>query len=64
MPKEPPDDSRLPEIRLMGVSMKTHSDIKNIAKNVGVPMNDFIKTKLGEIACSYPDHMRLPPKKD
>jgi hypothetical protein len=61
--KQFPSDS-LPEIRVKGVSVKTHNELQNIAENNGVSLSNFLRPKLTEIANGYPDHMKLPPRKD
>lgn len=43
-----------------GLSKKTETDIENIATNIGLKKNDFIKIILFEIREMYPDHKRIP----
>lgn len=50
------------EIRLEGVPSKTKNELKNIAKNLGVTLNGFLKPKLKEIADSYPEELKSDPK--
>lgn len=52
---------RNPELRIQGVSKKTHDEINNIAKNLGVSISTFLRPKLTEIAASFPDKMKQPP---
>jgi hypothetical protein len=54
----------LNEIRITNLSSKTFSDIKNIAENSGVTMSNLLRPQITKIAESYPDRMKLPPKKD
>jgi len=60
-----PDNShgkRLPEIRIANVARDLHEDLENIAKNYGVTLQHFLKPKLRDIANSYTEDMRKPPK--
>lgn len=51
---------RKPELRIQGVSTKTHNELKNIADNVGVNLSELLRPKLREIIESYPEKMRQP----
>ncbi len=53
--------SKKTEIRVRGVSPKLHDEIGNIAENLGITVNDFLKPALREIAEKYPDKMKEPP---
>lgn len=52
------------EIRIRGVGKQTQEQINNIADNIGITTNQFLKGKLGEIINSYPEKMRAPKKQD
>jgi len=52
------------EIRIRGVGKQIRTDLENIAENLGTDISALIKPKLWEIANSYPDNMKLPPRKD
>jgi hypothetical protein len=47
------------EIRLKGVSNQLKHDLTNISKNTGLTLSGFVKSKLREIAESYPDRMKI-----
>ena len=53
-----------PEIRVTGVSSKLNEELQNIAGNIGITKNSFLKMKLREISNSYPEKMKLPGYKD
>lgn len=53
-----------PEIRITGVSQKTLNDAKNIASNSGVTISALLKPEVTKIIASYPESMKMPPKKD
>lgn len=52
----------LPEIRVRGVSPQLHDDLINISRNEGRSLSDILKPKLREVADSYPERMKQPPK--
>lgn len=52
------------EIRIQNVSDYVHDSLLNIAKNNGVSIQEFLKPKLRELADSYPEHLKKPPRKD
>jgi predicted DNA-binding protein len=47
------------ELRLRRISPTLKKDLKNIAKNTGITMASFIKSKLREIVDSYPEQMKI-----
>ncbi len=52
------------EIRVRGVGEQLQNDLTNISKNLGIDVSALVKPKLWEIANSYPEHMKQPPRKD
>lgn len=64
MSPKPYPSSELSEIRVTGVSENTREALLNIAKNTGVSISNLLRPKLTEIANSYPELMKLPPRKD
>lgn len=52
------------EIRIRGVGKQVRTDLENIAENLGTSVSDLVKPKLWELSNSYPEHMKLPPRKD
>lgn len=52
------------EFRVRGVGAVLKNEIKNIVANIGSNESDFLKTKISDIVRAYPDHYKLPPKKD
>ena len=49
------------ELRLRGVSNKIKDDLKAIAKNKGISMNDYVKLKLRDMIDSEPAHLKRAP---
>ncbi len=52
------------ELRITGISSKTMNEISNIAQNAGVTMSNLLRPIITKIPDSYPERMRMPPKKD
>lgn len=52
------------EIRIRGISSKVMEDVKNIAHNSGLNMSTLLKPEITKIVNSYPERMRMPPKKN
>ena len=53
----------LPELRIKHVNEKLHSDVNNIADNLGINMSAFVKPFLKELTDRYPAEMKLPKPK-
>ena len=52
------------ELRITGISPKTLNDINNIAHNSGVTISNLLRPHIPKIVESYPEGMRMPPRKD
>lgn len=62
MPNELSDKTkkRGRDIRITGVGVPMHSQLKCIASWAGVPMTDWIKSKLVDVVAAVPDYMKKP----
>lgn len=58
------DRKDLKEVRIQGVNPKLDRELHNIADNLGITRNSFLKPKLKEIADSYSEEMKKPKSKD
>lgn len=52
------------ELRIRGVGTILQNEINNIAANCGANVSDFLKTKISDIPKTYPEHYKIPPRKD
>lgn len=52
------------ELRITGISPKVFNDVKNIAENAGVTMSNLLRPEITKIVESYPERMKMSPKKD
>jgi hypothetical protein len=50
------------EIRITNVPQQVRKDLKNIAKNLGVDLGQFLKIKLKDISDSYSKEMKEPKR--
>lgn len=48
------------EIRIRNVADTIHTPLKNIAKNIGMSFDAFMKMELRNIVNKYPEKERLP----
>lgn len=46
------------ELRIYGVPASTAKEVKNIARNLGVKVSDFMKPHIKKIVQEYPENMR------
>lgn len=53
-----PHPNKTFEIRLRGVSKKTKQALENVARYIGVNVEDLLKMKLAMEANSYPAYMK------
>jgi hypothetical protein len=54
------DTSR--QLHIDGIPAKVKRDLKNIAANMGVTMNAFVKQQLTVIVNSQPEHLKKEPE--
>lgn len=52
------------ELRITGISPKVFNEVNNIAGNSGVTMSNLLRPEISKIVSSYPEWMRMPPRKE
>lgn len=56
------DRRKFPELRVRGIGDQLRNKLQNIADHQNVRLSELLKTKLWDIANSYPPEMQTPKK--